>query len=247
VAVAWLGSGADGRAEVNPVGVAPKVRPASRQAQELRAKLDVPITVEFEPGPLKELLAFLQDRHGIPIIVDEDAFKTDEQLIDVKGQQVKLDKVVGVKLRTVLHLVLVQVNGDFLVRDGMVVVVPRNQLLPPVLLQHRVDAVFVKETLADALQELSDVSGATVVIDTRAGEQAKAVVTANLMRVPLETAVRVLADMGGLKAVALENVLYVTTPDNAERLPGGPRPMPRADEKPAAPPVKPAAPAGSGM
>jgi hypothetical protein len=36
--------------------------------------------------------------------------------------------------------------------------------------------------------------------------------------VPLETVVRLLADMAEVKAVALDNVLYVTTPENAEKL-----------------------------
>jgi hypothetical protein len=39
-----------------------------------------------------------------------------------------------------------------------------------------------------------------------------------MQHVPLETAVRLLADMADVKAVALENVLYVTTKENADKL-----------------------------
>ncbi len=71
---------------------------------------------------------------------------------------------------------------------------------------------------ADAVRELADASGANIVVDGRAKEQAKKAVTATLQQAPLRTAVRVLADMVELKVVALDNILYVTTPENAEKM-----------------------------
>ncbi len=52
-------------------------------------------------------------------------------------------------------------------------------------------------------------------LDARVGEAAKVPVSAELTNVPLDTAVRLLADMAGLKSVQIDNVVYVTTPANA--------------------------------
>jgi hypothetical protein len=56
------------------------------------------------------------------------------------------------------------------------------------------------------------------VIDSRTEEKAKTRVTATFHSVPVDTAVLILADMADLRAVALDNVLYVTTKENAEQL-----------------------------
>jgi len=55
------------------------------------------------------------------------------------------------------------------------------------------------------------------VVDGRAAEQAKTPVSATFLNVPLETGLRVLADMADLKPVQVDNVFYVTTRDNAAR------------------------------
>jgi hypothetical protein len=81
-----------------------------------------------------------------------------------------------------------------------------------------VTADFAKQPLEDALKELSKVTGYNIVLDARAGDKARAQMTADLVDVPLDTAVRILADMADLKAVLLDNVLYVTAKENAENL-----------------------------
>jgi hypothetical protein len=77
------------------------------------------------------------------------------------------------------------------------------------------------------------------VIDPRVGkEKASIPITAWLPNVPLETAVHLLADMGGLSVVRMDNVFYVTTPENAakwklrfKRTPPLKSPVPKAQEK----------------
>jgi hypothetical protein len=77
---------------------------------------------------------------------------------------------------------------------------------------------FRKVPLEKALAALSDSTGANIVVDARVEEKATAKVSARLMNVSIDNAVRVLADMAGLSVVRLENVLYVTSPENAARL-----------------------------
>ena len=66
---------------------------------------------------------------------------------------------------------------------------------------------------------VADATGFTIILDkNRAGEHAKSPVTAQFRGVSLKEAVRVLADLAELKSVVLGNVMYVTTPDHADKL-----------------------------
>lgn len=83
--------------------------------------------------------------------------------------------------------------------------------LPPL-----VSGAFDKVPLETVLKELN--AYGNVVLDVRGSEEAQAPVTADLANVPLDTAVRMFADMAGLKVVSLDNVLYVTSVENADAL-----------------------------
>jgi tetratricopeptide (TPR) repeat protein len=89
---------------------------ALRKLKELKDKVSQPVTVEFEPGPLKDALGFLSERYGVPIIIDTEAFKSDLGVNDVENQQVRMPRLSGVSLGTVLRLLLAQVQGTFIIR-----------------------------------------------------------------------------------------------------------------------------------
>jgi hypothetical protein len=72
--------------------------------------------------------------------------------------------------------------------------------------------------LGSVLEELAVDPGFNIVQDPRACRQLKTRLRANLQETHLSTAADVLADMAGLSAVLKDNVLYVTTPENAQRL-----------------------------
>lgn len=86
--------------------------------------------------------------------------------------------------------------------------------LPPLVI-----AVFEEKPLAEALRTLARQAHGNVVLDLRSvKDAAKAPVTAELINVPLDDAVRLLADLAGLHSVSVGRVLYVTTAENARRL-----------------------------
>ena len=138
--------------------------------------------------------------------------------------------MVGVPLRTVLHLLLKQIRGDeshgtYLVLADRIEVTSTFHANPEKwqhqdngLHEPKVHAEFDDEELEDALRELADSTGVSVVIDRRVKEKAHEPVTATLNEVPLATAVRMLADMAGLKVVAMHHALYVTSKENAKEL-----------------------------
>src|SRR5262249_41583193 len=108
--------------------------------------------------------------------------------------------------------------------------------------------------LRDALREMAEQAEYNVVLDNRAGDKAKIEVSARFLNTPLDTAVGFVADMVDLRTVLLDNVIYVTTRENAAVLesrlkqePDSPdtAPGPRIGSGVGSPP--PTAPPGAGM
>lgn len=83
--------------------------------------------------------------------------------------------------------------------------------LPPL-----VSGTFDKMPLDATLRELNHYGN--IVLDARAAKEGQVQVSADIVNVPLDTAVRMFADMAGLTVVALDNALYVTSQDNARML-----------------------------
>jgi hypothetical protein len=81
-----------------------------------------------------------------------------------------------------------------------------------------VNATFDKFPLEEAARELADQAEFTVLVDSRAAEKAKTPVSARLLNTPLDTALRLLTDVADLRTVHLDNVLYITTKENAAAL-----------------------------
>jgi hypothetical protein len=69
-----------------------------------------------------------------------------------------------------------------------------------------------------AVKQLAADTGVNLVIDPRLGDKANKTVTLKLDDVPLETAVRLLAEVADLGTVRMSNVLFVTTAERAEKL-----------------------------
>lgn len=89
---------------------------------------------------------------------------------------------------------------------------PGAPLFPLVL------AAFDKVPLSEALDRLAQFADYNVTLDSRVGDKSKMPVSTAFKNVPLDTAVFLLADMADLAMVQKDNVLYVTTPDNAARI-----------------------------
>ena len=75
-----------------------------------------------------------------------------------------------------------------------------------------------KRPLSELLPELARAYNLNLVLDPRVADKAKTEVTLTLNQVPVETAVRLLADVAGLRAVKVDSVFYVTSKENATGL-----------------------------
>src|SRR5205814_856089 len=86
-------------------------------------------------------------------------------------------------------------------------------------LRQRVSVDLDGIALPKALKDLSVQTATNLLLDPRSIKTAgDAKITLQLEDVPLDTAVRLMAEMAGLKPVRLGNVLFVTTEERAERL-----------------------------
>lgn len=188
------------------------------RTQRLTEKLAQPVTLEpFNADtPLEDALSFISSRHGINILIDTEAFKRNLQVMEPQKSHVCLPKMVNIKLSTVLQLLVEQAQGEVVRKGNVVWIVPQGSTY---LLDQKVNAEFDKLSLAEALRELSELTGVAVILDAhRAGDKAEIAIHAELKNMSLRTAVRILANMAELESVTIDGVLYVTTPQNAKTL-----------------------------
>jgi hypothetical protein len=191
--------------------------PATRTRQKLKRLITTP---EFEKNtPLKEALRYLSDKGGVTILLDIEAYKSDLQIMEPENYPIALPPIQDKRLEGVLGLILEQTEGDFFVdNEGLVRVVPHNTYVDRIL-QRRVSANFSDRPLKEALRELSDETGVTVVLDERrAGDRVKTPVTVNFRHVTVEAAVMILTDMAELQVVMIDRAVLVTTPENVRRI-----------------------------
>jgi hypothetical protein len=122
-----------------------------------------------------------------------------------------------VKLRAGLRTVLAQYNLGY-AAVGDTIIVTTEDVAQQRLLRQSVDVDVAGQPLADELKRLARVTGVNLVIDPRQVKVAQANVTLRLDDVPLETAVRLLSELGGLKPVRMGTVVFVTSEERADKL-----------------------------
>jgi hypothetical protein len=225
--------GAAAAADRNPQAAPPK--PPERPPQQFDEVIDklskpVDITKAIDSGTLKDVLDFLADKYDMTVVVDTVAFKNDLNIDDIEGQQVKLPRMLGARLDVVFRLLLGQVRGAVLVRDGYVEIVPTARVVAELgqknLTEDQLSQALIgrlplihlaakQKPLEELLRDVGRAAGRTVALSPQAGEKAKAPLTVTLVNLPAESAVRVLADMADLDVVASGSALYVTTKERA--------------------------------
>jgi RNA polymerase sigma factor (sigma-70 family) len=212
-----------------------KALPIEERTRELRDKLDMPVVyhgIEDNRVTLGEILDQFTKLFDLSFNVDENAFKMDGVADVLKQDLVHNNPIPPMKtsLGNVLRKILDRVEGTslamHLVRGGNIEIttinalrselgIPNERPLLPLIWEE-----FEKVSLPTALQRLAKGSGMNVVLDPRASTEGgeKLTVSARFANVPVDTAVRILANMADLQMVRLDNVLYVTTPKRALQL-----------------------------
>jgi RNA polymerase sigma factor (sigma-70 family) len=240
----WNGDAPDGtvRLEQAPITKAPdgspgvgaplnaeKATPLSpaeraRRHRALWNKLDTGTDMTgVDRMPFGELKQYMEQRFGLHILVNEMALKA-IGLENVQESPVKLEILSGVPFRVVLQMVLDQIGATYLLRGEFIEVTTPDAASPETWVHGdrnfvpRVCADFKDTPLDEALHELAMQTGISVILDRRELDGMTPRVTALLNNICLDTAVEILANMSGMKSVALDRSLYVTGQANAVHL-----------------------------
>ena len=181
-------------------------------------------------APLDLALADLADQHGLnaKFLLDVTAFK-DAGLEDVKAANVKLDKLEGVKLQTILEALLKQVQGTFFVRETHIEITTKAERRIELNLRddhadtpHRENLPLVRQTFTEtslrtAVEELAKRYDKTIIVSPHCADKADATMSAKFVNVPLDSVVEMLADMADLVVVKKANAYYITTPERVKK------------------------------
>jgi hypothetical protein len=182
--------------------------------------------------PLKDLLDFLHTNYKLDIDINEAAFKGDgiDNVLDMQLGDRVLPKTENIRLERLLRRVLARIpspsGATFVLRRDGIEITTNQAIRTQIWGGHQgpyfplVHAVIEKKPLDEALRDLADQAEHNIVVDARAAEKAKTAVSARFTNTPLDTAVALLADMAELKPVLQDNVIYITTLDNAMRWEG---------------------------
>jgi hypothetical protein len=158
----------------------------------------------------------------LPVFIDEIAFKAENpDAPDLADSQVHFEPIPSeMTVGAALSSALVQVdtrNGTYVVMPEYILVTTFINTSPAAKLNAKVRGIFEKRPLNSVFAELAERVGATIIIDNRAAEKAKMEVSADFRNdIDLAGALRVLTEMADLKVLALDGVLFVTSPSHAE-------------------------------
>jgi hypothetical protein len=192
-----------------------------------RRALDEVVDLNYQGRSLNDVVADMKDKLKVPVAIDpliyQFGFDPTQPTITLNVKQVKF--------RDGIKAALSPFNLRFgFTREG--VLISTEDGLIARQLRQRVTVDCDGTAFTDAVKVLAADTGANIVVDPRLKDKAKVPVILKLEDVPLETAIRLLAEVADLRAIRMNNVLFVTSNERAEKLRAdadGPVPSPQAN------------------
>lgn len=194
----------------------PKNNKLDSQAQVIHKSLEQPISVEFANSPLQDAFAKLADQTKLNFVLDRGSM---QQLGIIPEQSLVTIKLEKAPIRVALRRLLSQYNLGYAVIGDMVLITTEDMAIHRQMRQ-RVNLDLDRVPLDEALRDLAKWTVTNLVLDGHVTKEAKIPVSLKLQDVPLEVAVRLMANQAGLRPVRAGNVIYVTTKANAAELKG---------------------------
>src|SRR5262249_28981111 len=159
-------------------------------AEKVKKALATTTEVSFENQSLEAAVSSLADTAKVNLVIDR---WTIQQLgLDPMQLQVNL-KLKDAKVSTALRSVLNPYNLSYAVIGDTVVVTTEDMAVYRQLKQ-RVSVDYDKVQLGNALKKLAKETGTSLIVDSRVLKDAEAAISLQLDDVPLETAVRLMAE-----------------------------------------------------
>ena len=200
LALAWTLSAA-----AAPVTPEPKKDKAAPTGEKIRQALDKTVTLELAGQPLTAAVQKMSEEMGVPLVVD--TFTIQQMGLDPNQMMIHF-KGKDVKARSALRSVLGQFNLSFAIVGDNILITTDDMAMYRQMRQ-RVNIDYDGTEFATALKQLARDTATNLIIDARSAKEAKGAVTLRLEDVPLETAVRLMCEMVGLKPVRVGNVMFI--------------------------------------
>ncbi len=181
-----------------------------------REGLDRAVTIKIDKQSLSGAVALLRNKTKLNIVLDTPAIQQLGLNPDQPPVPVQAD-LKDVKLRAALRNMLAPYDLTFVVIGDSVVVTTQDVADARQMGQH-VTIHLDKVEFAAAMKQIARETGVNLAVDPRAEKEASAKVSLDVEDVPLETAVRLLSEMAGLKPVRAGNALFVTKKEVAAEL-----------------------------
>jgi hypothetical protein len=176
-----------------------------------RKALDEVGDMSYQSRSLTDIINDVKQKTKVPVILDNQVFQfgldPNQPVVTVNLKQVKL--------RDGLKAALAPFNLKFgLTAEGVYISTEEGVIIRQ--LRQRVSVDCDGTPFATAARQLALDTGANVVVDPRLGKLVEKPIKLRLEDVPLETAVRLLAEVADLRAVRSSNVLFVTSYDKVK-------------------------------
>lgn len=209
-----------------PASAQKNTSPRVRETEALLRLLDEPVILkDLKEVSFSALEEWAQARgKELPIFIDIKAYQDESTLAQFRGE-IPPSKVSGLPRRArvgdLLQAIVAQMEEEstLLIRRNRVEVTTKKAGSRDNLLKQTFVASFDQQPLEFVLDELSEITGVTVIVDGRSKEKIRTPVTARFRNdVPLRDALRMVAESAELKLVILPGGLFVTTASHAELL-----------------------------
>jgi hypothetical protein len=185
-------------------------------SEKIRKALDQPIDLELKESSLAKVIARFHEKTKLDIAIDRTGVLLGTMGIDPNADmpQPVEAKFKGTKVRDALRKVFEPYGlAPFIIDDAVLLTGEETGLMKQ--LRQRVDVDVDDVPLSAALKQLGRRKAVNLVVDQKAKKEAERKVSLRVEDVAMDTAVRLLAEQAGLKAARIDNVLYVTTPEQA--------------------------------
>jgi hypothetical protein len=186
-------------------------------AEKLRKELDATITLKFDKQTLGAAVELLRQKTKVGIVLDSVTIQQQLGYLPEQSPNTVDIDVKDAKVRTILRSIVTPFGLSY-APIGDVVVITTEDMAMMRQMRQRISVDMDKVEFTSAMKQISRDTSVNLILDSRVEKQAETKVTLQLEDVPLETAVRLLAEMAGLKPVRVGNVLFVTSKDNAKEM-----------------------------
>jgi hypothetical protein len=193
--------------------------PEPSPAEKIRDILDRSMHLDYT-GSLGELLQNLKERTKINFIVDIAAWQQagaayEEANLPLPTLQLK-SPAQG-KLRAALQRMLNVHDLTFIIVDDSVLITSQESAITRQMRQ-RISVHVDNTPVGAALKNLAKSYAVNLIVDPRLSSEMETRVSLRLDEATLESSVRLLAELGGLRSARLGNVLFVSTEARIDKL-----------------------------